>query len=294
MKEGKSSLTAEMITFIRAIESIKPAEDRLFYDPLAEELLDFRIKPFFWSKACAGLASFFITRGPGAHMYYSLSARTRYIDDCLEQCLEDSAGQVVILGAGFDARPYRFDRLKDGIKVFEVDFPATQEAKIKRVKKALGYTPGHINYVPIDFLQDDLRQTLVENGYDPDMKTLFIWEGVTMYLTPEAVDETLGFVAGNSPSGSSIVFTFTQITKRFGIFMRIAMKMTRISFMMNKEPVLFAIKEGALEEFLKSRGFDLQEELPGSALAAKYFPVGFWKAGLNQSAIAHAVVHRKL
>lgn len=290
MKEGKSSLTAEMITFIRAIESMKPEDDRIFYDPLAEDLLDFRIKPFFWSDTFARMFSFFITRGPGSHMYYSLSSRTRYIDDCLEQCLEDGAGQLVILGAGFDARPYRFNQLEEGIKVFEVDFPATQQAKIKRVKKSLGTIPPNITFVPIDFLQDDLRQTLIKSGYDPNVKTLFIWEGVTMYLTPDAVDETLGFVAGNSPAGSSIVFTFTQITKRFGIFMRIAMKMTHISFMFNKEPVLFAINEGTLDEFMESRGFDLQEELSGSALAEKYFHVGLWKLGLNQSAIAYAVV----
>lgn len=292
MKEGKSSLTAEMVTFVRAIESIRPAEERIFYDPLAEDLLDPWIKPFFWSKKLAGLASNFMINGPWYVMYSTLSSRTRYIDDCLERGFDGGIKQLVILGAGFDARPYRFDELKDGIKVFEVDFPATQQAKIKRVTEALGYAPRHVNYVPIDFLRDDLRPTLLESGYDPGVKTLFIWEGVTMYLTPEAVDETLAFVSDNSPAGSSIVFTFSQIPKRFGIIMQASMKMSRISFGISREPVLFAIKEGTLDNFLKSRGFELREELPGSTLAERYFQIrtGFWKYGLDISAIAHATV----
>jgi methyltransferase (TIGR00027 family) len=115
---------------------------------------------------------------------------------------------LVILGAGYDTRAYRFDKLKEEVKVFEVDHPATQKVKIEKVSKALGSLPGHVVYVSVDFEKERLDKKLSESGYNKSLKTLFIWEGVTMYLTAEAVDETLAFVAGNSGKGSSIIFNY--------------------------------------------------------------------------------------
>ncbi|MBN2168581.1 MAG: SAM-dependent methyltransferase, partial [Actinobacteria bacterium] len=249
-----------------------------------------RFRSFFWSRAHARFASLFLTRGPMASLYYSLSSRTKYIDDCLERSLDESAGQVVILGAGFDARPYRFERLKRGTKVFEVDFPATQQVKIRRIEKAIGCLPEHIKYVPVDFEQDDFGQRLFDFGYDRELKTLFIWEGVMMYLTPGAVDDTLAFVTGSSPQGSSIVFTFSRKPVKPNPVMERIINFDKNVFMKRREPFLFTVKEGELEGFLLERGLVLKEELSTSVLADRYLKTGFWKLGMELSGIAQAYV----
>ena len=180
---------------------------RVCYDPLAQHFLGAKYRVFARSRLLIRLALWNAERrSPG--VFGCLAGRTRYIDDCLKACIDDGIKQLVILGAGYDTRAYRFGELKEKVKVFEVDHPATQKVKIEKVSRMLGSLPGHVVYVPIDFEKERLDKKLFESGYDKSLKTLFIWEGVTMYITAEAVDETLAFVAGNSGKGSSIIFNY--------------------------------------------------------------------------------------
>ena len=114
----------------------------------------------------------------------------------------------MILGAGYDSRAYRFDALKDPIRVFEVDHPATQQAKLEGVRKIFGSLPEHVRYVAIDFNQQTLEDCLAAHGYDPQAKTVFLWQGVTYYLEPAAVDSTLTFIARHAAPGSSVIFDY--------------------------------------------------------------------------------------
>ena len=111
--------------------------------------------------------------------------RMRMIDDTLRQAVKDGASQVVILGAGCDSRAYRFEQLLRSAKVFEVDFPPTQEYKKLRVREVLGHAPKNVVFVPIDFDRGDLGKVIRAAGYRPDRKTAFVWEGVTYYI-PES------------------------------------------------------------------------------------------------------------
>lgn len=134
--------------------------------------------------------------------------RTRFIDERLERALTDGASQVVILGAGFDTRAYRFQDLLAGRKVFEVDYHSTQELKKRRVQEALGNLPAHVVYVEIDFKREALLDVLRRAVYKPGEKTFFIWEGVSMYLPGESVRETLRAIASSSAPGSRLVMDF--------------------------------------------------------------------------------------
>ena len=202
MKANRASATAEGIALARAIESQKPADERICYDPFARQF----VSALYWN-----VFRFFVSigyaerRGPGTMGF--LVARERYIDDYLQACLDEGLEQLVILGAGYDSRAYRFDQLKNG-RVFEVDHPATQLAKIAKLERILGTLPAYVVFVPIDFETQTLERRLAESGYDNHKKTLFIWQGVTQYLTPEAVDSTLAFVANHSGQGSSIIFDY--------------------------------------------------------------------------------------
>ena len=271
MRRKNASKTAENVAGVRAAESLRPEHQRVCYDPFAKRLIStkyrilalspFLTRTFLW---------FFGERVvPGA--IGEGVVRTRYIDDYLKECIGKEIQQLVILGAGYDSRAYRIDGLKGKVKVFEVDHPATQKAKTEKVKKVLGSLPDGVFYVLIDFDQEKLGQRLFECGYDRNMKTLFIWEGVTMYMTAHAVDETLAFVVNNSGRGSSIIFNYIYQSVVDGTCELEAAKRHQAAVTRLGEPFTFGIEEGKIEEFLSDRGFCQIKNASPEFLERTYF-----------------------
>jgi methyltransferase (TIGR00027 family) len=291
VKEEKGSWTAEGVTFYRALESARPAGERACYDPLAADFLSGWFRFLYRNRLRARIARLVIERGSFSLGFRYVTARTGYIDDCLAARLADGFEQLVILGAGFDTRAYRFSQLKGRVRVFEVDHPATQAVKRDRVEKMLGSLPGHVTFVPVDFERETLAPRLSESGYDSGAKTHFIWEGVTTYLTDEAVDETLAFVAGNSPEGSTIVFTYPYRSSRDGAVFDGTRRWQLKYLDWKGEPPIFGIERGTVGEFLADRGFALREDLSGAALAARYVPAAAGDGSAHSyNAIAWAAV----
>ncbi len=145
-------------------------------------------------------------------------ARTRFIDDVVQDVLSRGIGQVVILGAGLDTRPYRLAGM-ERVKVFEVDLPSVQEEKKKKLHKRFGHLPEHVTFLPIDFDTQSLQAVFTGTAFDPASPAVFVWEGVTQYLSEQAVRQTLAFV-GTSAPGSILVFTYvlkSLIERRSGI-----------------------------------------------------------------------------
>lgn len=289
MKTNRASTTAEGIALARAIESQKPAEQRICYDPFARQF----VSALYWS-----VFRFFVStgyaerRGPGTMGF--LVARERHIDDYLQACLDDGLEQLVILGAGYDSRAYRFDRLKD-CRVFEVDHPATQQAKIVKLKRILGALPAHVVFVPIDFETQTLEQRLTECGYDEHKKTLFIWQGVTQYLTPEAVDGTLAFVANHSGQGSSIIFDYMYTSLLDGTVRRGEVNSMQRYRRLTGEGFRFGIPEGTIKAFMQQRGFCRVKNATHEDFKRAYF------SGVNQKravaagyAIVSAIVSHRI
>ncbi len=270
MKEGKPSATAEGNAALRAAEWLRPEDERVCYDQFARRFLGLRFGVIVRSRLLTRIALWYAERIlPGAAD--SLAARTRYIDDYLKQCIADGIEQLVILGAGYDSRAYRFDELKGKVRVFEVDHPDTQRAKIQKVKRIFGSLPSHVTYVGLDLDEKKLGEGLLEAGYRTDKKTLFIWEGVTVYLTPEAVDETLAFVAGNSGKGSSIIFDYAFQFALDATSDSEEAKKWRKAYERRGEPPKFALKEDEVEEFLSKRGFYQVKSVSMESLENTYF-----------------------
>jgi len=283
MKRRQASTTAQGIAFVRALESSRPAGERICTDPLARQL----ISPAFYL-----LGKLFIDRaerkGPGVLGF--LAARCRYIDDYLKACLETGLDQLVILGAGLDSRAYRFEQLAGRVRVFEVDHPATQRAKINKLAKVLGSLPEHVTFVPIDFDEETLEK-LFDFGFSPQAKTLFIWEGVVHYITVEAVDQTLRFVVENSGSGSSIIFDYVYASALTAVHQRAEITRMQRAKRYTGEGLVFGIEEGHVGEFLLARGYTQIQNVTSQDLERMYF------TGVNEArviaptyAIAHAVV----
>lgn len=185
----------------RLVEQGQPAGFRQFVDPVVGGLLD----PMLTMMAGAGPMRDQLLEAVGAGTYGGQVMRTRYIDDVVTDRVEGGISQLVILGAGLDTRAYRMAALA-GTTVYEVDLPDTQRYK----RKKLGRTPPRareIRFVPIDFNVQPLGEALTAAGFDRERPALFVWEGVTQYLTEAAVGSTLSYV-GESAPGSAIVFTY--------------------------------------------------------------------------------------
>jgi len=292
MKEGQASKTAENVAAFRVLESLRPANERVLHDPYAIQFLTgiysilAKTRYLISSWLLIKIMDWYIARYiPGGINFDVLKAR--YIEDYLNQCIEDGIDQLVLLGAGYDTRAFRFNALKENVKVFEVDHPDSQRMKKKKVKKIFGSLPDHVTYIPVDFNKEKLDKKLFENGYVKNLKTLFIWEGVTYYITAEAVDATLDFIAGNSPEGSSVIFDYIYESFIDGTGKE-AGKMIRKAAQ-SGEPISFGIEEGTVEELLIQRGFSQVKDINAQSLNDIYFKDKNHKS-CPWWAIAHATV----
>jgi methyltransferase (TIGR00027 family) len=265
MRKKQSSLTAAGIAIVRAVESERPADERICYDPYAQRFVPAWMYRAFGFFIKIGYAEW---RGPGVNGF--LVARDRYIDDVLKSFLDEGLQQLVILGAGYDSRAYRFE-LAGRVKTFEVDHPATQADKLVKLQAVFEKVPEHIIYVPVDFNTQTLEERLLEYGYSPNLKTLFIWQGVTMYLTADAVDATLAFLVHRSGSGSAIVFDYVYRSVLEGAQNHSEISGMRRYRFMTGEGLTFGIPEGAIEIFLKERGFQQVKDVNVDYLKATYF-----------------------
>jgi methyltransferase (TIGR00027 family) len=285
MRKWQSSLTAAGIAAVRAIESEKPAGERVYYDPYARRFAGaslYHVVKFFTS---LGYANW---RGPG--LWEFLVARERYVDDYLGIWLSEGLEQLVILGAGYDARAYRFPALKAGVKVFEVDHPATQAVKLKKLEVIFGTPPGHVTYVPIDFGRQSLAERLFENGYDDSRRTLFIWQGVTQYLTAQAVDDTLAFVVQHSGAGSHIIFDYMDARLLRGASRHGEISGMRRYRRLTGEGLVFGIPIDSMRAFLEERGFTEVQNADHAALEKAYYSGRHPHKVADGYAIASAVV----
>jgi methyltransferase (TIGR00027 family) len=208
--EDRPSFTAETVALQRAFESARPPGQRLFSDPYAVAFL----RPAL--RVLAAAARVPLLRGPAVGLYDAVAgpgprpsavARTRAIDDEVADAMA-SCGQCVLLGAGFDTRAHRLPALA-GCAVLEVDHPATQAAK-RAVVDRLELRRGLLTYVPVDFEVDDLASALRGAGFDSAVPAVFVWEGVTNYLTRAAVAATLDTVHDLAAAGSRLVLTYVD------------------------------------------------------------------------------------
>jgi methyltransferase (TIGR00027 family) len=189
--------------------------------------------------------------------------RTKHIDAALDTALRDGTRQIVILGAGFDSRGYRFrDRLR-GMRFLEVDYGPTQEYKKQRVREVLGALPKDVRYIPMDFTKDDLLAQLAKGGYSERERSLYIWEGVTMYLPETAITTTLRFIREHAASGSRVVFDYALAGDP-----RINNPSTR--FARWGEPWMFGFPGSSAEDALRPAGLVPLADASMSDLAARY------------------------
>ncbi|MBI2855689.1 MAG: SAM-dependent methyltransferase [Chloroflexi bacterium] len=269
MPEEKPKSTAEGVAALRAAGAREKDERVRNPDYLAVKFLGLK---FYLLSQFPPLVEMVLRsvqkRLPGA--YYFHIARTKHIDSVLKERLEEGIDQLVILGAGYDSRPYQFRDLLEGVKVFEVDHPGTQARKRKGVIKLLGSLPHWVTFVPVDFNVERLESKLPPSGYDPSKKTFFIWEGVSMYISPEAVNETLAFVRDRSAPGSSIILEYIYRSVVEGTCDYYGAREAAKYVAKSSESYVFGIEEGTAKEFLGQRGLELVSDFGPEQMEKTY------------------------
>ncbi len=270
VEPGTLSITAEGATAVRAIFHLHPDARVRNEDHMAMDL----VHPAYWHyssltdnfEGAYKVMKTFRWTSP-----FFINARTRHIDTILKQAAADGVGQVVNLGAGYDSRAYRYRNAMPNVKFFEIELPAMVAEKKRRLKAVLGDVPDYVVFVPIDFNKQTIPEALKKAGYNPDVKTLFIWEGVTMYISGEAVDSTLKFIATQSAPGSSVVYDYILLAIVKGDFKAYTdMRGLALWARYRGEPFIFGIAEGEGTRYAEARGLEVLSDLGPRDLEARY------------------------
>jgi methyltransferase (TIGR00027 family) len=203
-------------------------------------------------------------------IYEYVLARTRVFDEVFVDALERGFPQVVMLGAGMDTRALRFQDRNKGTTIFELDIEATQRYKREVLERKKIAPPAELVLAPIDFNKQHLSDVLAQAGYRDGQQTLFLWEGVTMYLEAEAVDGTLAFIRSSAAEGSIVVFDYVRASVLRYENTLYGEKDIRGTVARAEEGWIFGIEDGAIEGFLTERGFKLLSHYMPSDLEAAY------------------------
>jgi methyltransferase (TIGR00027 family) len=263
--EDRPSESALTVAFCRALACYEKREEIRGPDNLAELFLAEEGRKSLKDPA---VREWMIKRFSGTYEYFI--ARTIYGDRVFRQALRDRVPQVVFLGAGYDTRPYRFRDFIENTRIFELDALPTQQRKRQLLGRANVAVPPQLVCVSINFEKETLSEVLSKAGFDATRKTLFVWEGVTYYLSPDAVDATFAFVRNNSPAGSTICFDYMvqapDMTDRYGV--KAVLESWRTTY--SSEHVQFGIEEGIIESFLAKRGYRLLENLTPEQIEQRF------------------------
>ncbi len=262
-------MTAAWVATCRGLAGLLPPGPALCEDPWgvrfggvgAEALaLTARLAP--WSTW-----GWFRVIRPAALSLLWVQLRTRELDDLLLDFVRCGGGQVVILGAGYDARAVRLARSMPGVRTIEVDHPATQGRK-RAVLRRSRWTGPEPLYLAWDFERDAmglLPERLASLGHDPTLPTFTIWEGVTMYLTERAIEETVASVAAWSAPGSALAFEYFR---RSSLASRpVVEQVVAKTVVMRDEPFRFGWEPSELPGWLAPRGFELTQDRADAAIA---------------------------
>lgn len=286
-RESERSYTAEGAAALRAAGTYEADPGLRNPDRLAGQLIGWQYQlrvRFGWLRS---LSLKLIERVmPGIYLF--ITARTKHFDAVLTSEIDAGVEQVVILGAGADSRAYRFAEELAGVPVYEVDHPATGAWKQQQVQRIFGALPEHVRYVPIEFQSESLGHALSQAGAKTELRTCFLWEGVTPYLTPEAVDETLAAIAKFAP-GSSVAFDYFYLDA-IEQPERYADGQKYFSYLRKHgEPLVFGLDPERIEEFLQPRGFTLESNARAEDLFRLHL-AGARGHLLTCSGIVHAAV----
>lgn len=260
MQAGQPSRTALGAARHRAVHQILEG-GRVFSDPLAVRIL---------GEDAEAVAREVASDAARRRMRLFIAMRTRFCEDTLRAAVETGVKQLVVLGAGLDTYAYRGSE-RERLRIFEVDHPATQTWKRERLAEAAIPVPDNLTYAPVDFERQTLAEGLAASGFDPAQPAFFTWLGVVPYLTLEAIETTLGFIAG-LPGGAHVVFDYgnppdSVYVEARALHHELAARVASVG-----EAFRTFFETDELHTRLRMLGFTTIDDLGPREFVARYFP----------------------
>jgi methyltransferase (TIGR00027 family) len=205
---------------------------------------------------------------PGIKLHYAL--RKRYLEEIARDALRDRFRQVVVIGAGFDTLALRLHEAFSETKFFEIDHPATQRIK-KRVVENHHSAKPNLQFISLDLAHESLKGSLLSSAdYQPEADTLFVAEGLLMYLAPAEIDLILQFIRQHSGAKSRLAFTFMETQSDGRIGFRESSRAVDAWLRLRGESFKWGSGRARIGEFLASRGFSVREIITSETLRKKY------------------------
>jgi methyltransferase (TIGR00027 family) len=268
MRDETPSRTAAWVAAARGAGILLPEAVRLADDPYGAAFSSPRLQRMIAAAARRGSGIAGLP-GLGEWILY-MQVRTRMLDDAARDFAEDGGRQLVLLGAGYDCRAIRLAEL-DGAAVFEVDHPATQRHKRAVLERIQVSSPS--SHIAWDFekrAMSELPAALAAAGHDPASRTLTIWEGVTMYLTEPAIEDSVRAIASYSAAGSKLAMTYFNRARmaRPSLATRaVAAVVARLG-----EPWRWGWDPAELPAWMQARGFHIEKDISLAEAARELLP----------------------
>lgn len=283
--ESKTSRTAEFTCMVRCLSYLDKRPQYKSDDYVSQIIMNSLIKFFIKFPAIKRCMIDNFVSG----MYEYVISRTKYIDETVRAALLDGTEQILILGAGFDSRGIRFHDMANKAKIFELDAPATQNAKIERYKEKGITIPDNLIFIPIDFDKQNISDRLSECGFERNKKSLIVMEGLTMYLQPESIDNLFNILNDFTGEGSKIVFDFiySSVLNHKNLYQ--GEKELVESASRNGEEFCFGLEKENVPEFLGKYGFGTLDISDSNTLKNRFFKNG---NGKHQTTVngAHCIM----
>jgi methyltransferase (TIGR00027 family) len=261
MQQGQASVTAIGAAGHRAAHQVLE-RGFVFADPLALSIL---------GQDADGAIALARERPERRGLRLFIAMRSRFAEDSARRAIANGVRQILVLGAGLDTFAYRLERTHD-LRVFELDHPATQAEKRRRLAQAQIAEPAHVSYVAHDFERGSMRAALTAAGLDPDRGAFVLWLGVTPYLTEEAVFATLSELA-SWPGGTEVVFDYANPPDRVSdSAARAHHEQLAERVAAGGEPFRGYFDTAELHARARELGFAKIEDLDRAALVARYLP----------------------
>jgi methyltransferase (TIGR00027 family) len=257
--ENTPSLTAKGAALHRAAHQLLEGGE-IFTDPLAVTIC---------GEDAAAITRFAREHPENSRLRLFIVARSRFAEECLAHAVERSARQVVVLGAGLDTFELRNPYAVKGLRVFEVDRPATQQWKRECLEKAGLQIPSWLSFVSVDFERQSLLERLKTMGFKDDQPAFFTWLGVVPYLSRDAVLATLSLIA-RIPD-AEVVFEYGRSPAAYPPERRAGYEAMIARAAALGEPWLSFFNPDELANELSRLGFHEVEDLSPSEVAIRYF-----------------------
>ncbi|MGN6517028.1 MAG: class I SAM-dependent methyltransferase [Rhizomicrobium sp.] len=264
MEENRPSRTAQGAAMHRAAHQLLD-NPPVFSDPLALRIIGNEAETELRTRQ-----NDLYPDGRGTGLRALIAVRSRLSEDTLAEAVSEGVRQYVLLGAGLDTFAYRADRKFPHLRMFEVDHPATQGWKRKRLAEAGIAAPDDLVYAPVDFETETLALGLRRAGFDSTKPAVFAWLGVVPYLTRDAIMATLRFIAG-LPRGTTVVFDYGVPPSQRDPAAAAAHRALAERVAAAGEPLRSLFSPEDLVRDLKEAGFRDAEDFDPEQLNARYF-----------------------